>query len=119
MHVVDAGIDTGAIVERIRVPVIAGDDLAAIRSRQREIGIEALLRAVDALQGGGLEPAVQAPGDGRQYYRMHPRLRAEAEERLRNGAYSWLQAAVRAEESGPVSRSSGEMSDEALHRHGR
>jgi folate-dependent phosphoribosylglycinamide formyltransferase PurN len=90
VHTVDAGIDTGAIVERVRIPVRRGDDLDSIRERQRRAGGDSLLAAIDALREGRLATVEQDVREGRQYYRMHPRLRAAVVDKLRRGEYRWL-----------------------------
>ena len=82
VHFVDAGVDTGDIVATQPVPVRPGDTLAAVRARANECQLDLLSRTVAAACGTELPRLTQKPQDGRQYYTLHPRLRAVAEARL-------------------------------------
>lgn len=90
VHVVDAGIDTGDIVSTRPLLVERGDTLESIRVRQRQAAVELLADATAAAGAGSLPRRAQEPEAGRQYYRMHPRLRALVEAKLSSGEYGWL-----------------------------
>lgn len=90
VHRVDAGIDTGDILERECVVVDRGDTLAVVRAKQQRLASSLLLKAVTAIDERTTNPTPQRREDGRQYYRMHPRLRAHVEDKLASGAYRWL-----------------------------
>jgi phosphoribosylglycinamide formyltransferase 1 len=61
VHFVDAGVDTGPIVVRHEVPVLAGDDEAALRARIQRAEHVAYPEAIRAVVRGDAQPAA-APG---------------------------------------------------------
>jgi methionyl-tRNA formyltransferase len=87
VHLVDPGIDTGAIVEQAAVDIGPGETLATIRAKQQRLAAELLLRAVERFASGEVSARPQEATAGRQFYRMHPRLRAQVERKLAAGAY--------------------------------
>jgi methionyl-tRNA formyltransferase len=89
VHKVDAGIDTGDIVERAIVGVDERDSLAGIRRKQQDLASTLLFKAVTDLADGTAEAWPQPHAEGRQFYRMHPLLRRSVEWKLRSGAYRW------------------------------
>lgn len=89
VHFVDAGIDTGDILLRERIAVEPGDTLETLRPKHQSSAARLLGEAVRLLMAGEASAVPQAPSEGRQYYRMHPALRAIVEERLARGAYRW------------------------------
>jgi folate-dependent phosphoribosylglycinamide formyltransferase PurN len=90
VHCVDTGIDTGDILKRDHIPVEQGDTLETIRGKQQQRSAELLFEAAVEIGEGRCMRVPQAAGEGRQYYRMHPALRARAEEKLATGRYRWL-----------------------------
>jgi methionyl-tRNA formyltransferase len=82
VHLVDPGVDTGAILLREEITVAAGDTFATLRRKHQEVAARLLVRAALELRDGTARPLPQAPEEGRQYYRMHPALRRRAEARL-------------------------------------
>jgi methionyl-tRNA formyltransferase len=82
VHLVDAGIDTGAILLREEIALAPSDTFASLRRKHQEVAARLLVSACLQLRDGAAQPRPQAPGDGRQYYRMHPALRRRAEARL-------------------------------------
>lgn len=88
IHLVDADVDTGAVVERRTLEVRPGDDLAAIRAKQAAASREMLVPAFEALMAGAASGVPQ--GEGRRYPRMPPALRARVEDRLASGSYAGL-----------------------------
>jgi len=48
IHLIDEGIDTGAVLEEIPLPVLPGDTIARLRSRCAVLGVEGMLRAAAA-----------------------------------------------------------------------
>jgi folate-dependent phosphoribosylglycinamide formyltransferase PurN len=86
VHFVDPGVDTGDVVASEPVPVLAGDTLELLRARASAQQIDLLSRVVAAAAGGPLPRRPQRAEHGRQYFVMHPRLRAVAEVRLRDMA---------------------------------
>jgi folate-dependent phosphoribosylglycinamide formyltransferase PurN len=90
VHMVGAGIDTGATLLRECVRVERGDGLPDIRAKQQELSARLLYDAAVELRGHSATPIPQREQDGRQYYRMHPALLARVERQLASGAYSWI-----------------------------
>jgi methionyl-tRNA formyltransferase len=82
VHMVDPGIDTGAILLKEVIDLEPGETFASLRRKHQDLAARLLVRAATGLRDGTIEPTPQAPEDGRQYYRMHPRLLRLAEKRL-------------------------------------
>ncbi len=82
IHFVDPGVDTGDIVVAEAVPLHSGDTLGSIRDRASERQPDLLAEAVLAVLAGQFSRRSQRANEGRQYFTMHPRLRAIAEKRL-------------------------------------
>lgn len=82
LHLMDPGVDTGPIVEVFPVPIRRGDSMERLRTRYEPVMVDALLEGVRRVRDGSLAPRPQAPGDGRQYFVLHPRLYAAARARL-------------------------------------
>jgi methionyl-tRNA formyltransferase len=83
IHFVDTGVDTGDIIVTEPVPLYPGDSLDTVRRRASTQQVELLARTVHAALTGPLPRYQQRPEEGRQYFVMHPQLRAVAEQRLR------------------------------------
>jgi methionyl-tRNA formyltransferase len=89
VHLVDSGIDTGAILLREEVAIDPADTFASLRSKHQDVAARLLVRAALELRDGTARPRGQDLDAGRQYYRMHPALRRVAESRLRSaGRYA-------------------------------
>ncbi len=82
IHFVDPGVDTGDIVTDEAVPLRSGDTLESIRERASARQPDLLAEAVTAVLAGQVSRRLQSADEGRQYFTMHPRLRAIAEKRL-------------------------------------
>ena len=87
VHLVDRGIDTGAILSVHEVEVEGVDSVASLR---RAVDQEQLKRLAETLrfviESGGLPTSVeQDEGDGVQWFRMHPELKARLEAYLAAG----------------------------------
>jgi methionyl-tRNA formyltransferase len=83
VHLVDAGVDTGPILLQEHISLDAGDTFATLRRKHQDVAARLLVQAALDLRDGNATPVAQDPGQGRQYYRMHPALRRAAEARLR------------------------------------
>jgi methionyl-tRNA formyltransferase len=59
----DEGLDTGPIIESVPVPLAREDDAGALLMKMAEASGPALVRALDALEAGGLASTPQ-PGEG-------------------------------------------------------
>jgi folate-dependent phosphoribosylglycinamide formyltransferase PurN len=93
VHFVDSGIDTGAIAAQRVIAVEQGDTLESIREKQRRVAVELLQETVRGISGGRVDRRPQRPEEGRQYYRMHPALRAETQRKLAEGRYALVECA--------------------------
>jgi len=82
LHLMDTGLDTGPILKQKRLDLRPGDTFASIRSRIPQGLVTLMLEGIRGLRDGGIHPAPQRQSDGRQYYVMHPRIRAYAEAQL-------------------------------------
>ena len=82
VHVVDRGVDTGDILVREEIPIEPGETFATLRRKHQDVAARLLVDAALQLRDGTATRRPQAPGDGRQYYRMHPALRRRAEKAL-------------------------------------
>lgn len=78
-HIMNPGVDTGPILLQHAEQILPGDTIALIRRRLEPRMVALMLESVRGLQHGTLKPRPQLPGDGRQYFVMHPRLQALAE----------------------------------------
>jgi folate-dependent phosphoribosylglycinamide formyltransferase PurN len=85
VHFVDPGIDTGDIIASEEVVIGPGDTLEKVRARAADKQAQLLAWAVSTVCSGPLPRVRQLAADGRQYYTMHPRLRAVAQRRLAGG----------------------------------
>lgn len=82
VHFVDAGVDTGAILYREKFDTSAYRNLAGLRQQLSLFQHRVLAHAARLLLEQRLQPIPQKPEAGKQYYLMHPRLRALAEKKL-------------------------------------
>jgi methionyl-tRNA formyltransferase len=82
VHLVDAGIDTGDLLMRETIPLAPGETFESLRTKHQQVAAELLVRSAVALRDGTAERTPQSAAEGRQFYRMHPALRAAAERRL-------------------------------------
>lgn len=82
VHFVDPGVDTGDIVAEEPVPLRSGDTLKSVRERAGARQVDLLADTAAAVLAGQFSRRSQRADEGRQYFTMHPRLRAIAERRL-------------------------------------
>jgi folate-dependent phosphoribosylglycinamide formyltransferase PurN len=82
VHAVDPGIDTGDLLAQEEIPIEGGDTFETLRAKHQAVAARLLVASALALRDGTAERRPQRLEDGRQYYRMHPAVRAEAERRL-------------------------------------
>ncbi|HVZ39686.1 MAG TPA: formyltransferase family protein [Candidatus Kapabacteria bacterium] len=82
----EKGVDTGEII--LQEPIVAtpADTIESLRERSRTLSRQLLLEAIALLATGNATFLPQQREEGRQYYRMHDRLRSLAEIRLRLNA---------------------------------
>jgi len=82
LHLMDSGVDTGPILLQRRLELHPGDTIASIRTRLEARMPLLMLEGLRGLRDETLRPQLQRPEDGRQYFVMHPRLRAAVERKL-------------------------------------
>lgn len=82
IHFVDPGVDTGDVILDEAVPLRPGDTVVSVRERASARQVDLLADAAAAVLAGRFSRRTQRAGEGRQYFTMHPRLRAVAERRL-------------------------------------
>jgi len=82
LHFMDRGVDTGPILLRQKVELEKGEPVARIRQRLEPMMVKLIIKGVIGLRDGTLTSKLQKPEAGRQFYVMHPRLRAVVGERL-------------------------------------
>ena len=88
-HLVDKDIDAGPILARRRLPVVQGDNLAAIDDRAFDVCGELLADVLHQATTGGVPLQQQAKWQGRTFYGSMPEdLIAECEQRLAAGSYT-------------------------------
>ena len=85
VHAVDPGIDTGDILAREEIEVAREETLQTLRAKHQAVAQRLLLETALALRDGRAKRVAQDAADGRQYYRMHPALRAVVERKLAAG----------------------------------
>lgn len=83
LHLMDHGVDTGPILIHHELELRPGDTLASIRRRLEPAMARLMLAGIRGLRDGSLTPRLQTETEGKQYYVLHPRLRALAADRLR------------------------------------
>jgi folate-dependent phosphoribosylglycinamide formyltransferase PurN len=84
IHWIDAGIDTGAVVESIAVPVERGDSIDTLRAKCTVLGVDGLVRALSELRAPLPKRTSSAP-PARQCFALAPVLRELLERRLEDG----------------------------------
>lgn len=82
LHFIDTGIDTGPIVRFVPIPITPEDDIDSLRAKSFPVNVDLMLWAIGQLNRGNLESRSQESEEGKQYFSMHPRLRAIAEKRI-------------------------------------
>jgi folate-dependent phosphoribosylglycinamide formyltransferase PurN len=81
IHVIDAGIDTGGAIEKIPIPVEAGDTIESLREKCEVLGVQGLVRAASLVDRP--LPARPPGADAhRQCFVMAPVLRELVERKL-------------------------------------
>ena len=84
LHFMDKGVDSGSILLKQFVELKTGDTFESIRLRMEPMMVSLILEGIRGLQDGALKEKMQKNAEGRQYFIMHPRLRAKANQRLKD-----------------------------------
>jgi methionyl-tRNA formyltransferase len=83
VHFMDDDVDTGDILRTRKVDFEVGETIKQIRDRFEPIMCRELVVACREFLKGDLKRKPQKKADGRQYFKMHPRLIALAEAKLK------------------------------------
>lgn len=87
IHVIDEGLDTGGVLEQIRIERDSSDTIDTLRGKCVVAGVEGLLRALGPLEGP-LPTRSNAAASARQCFTLAPVLRELLEEQLGRGGAS-------------------------------
>jgi len=82
VHLVDPGVDTGAILYREQIDVADCPNLAAMRAKMSRQQHQVLAKCARWLIEKKLSPEPQKKEDGRQFYLMHDKLKKIVEHKL-------------------------------------
>jgi methionyl-tRNA formyltransferase len=82
LHYIDQGIDTGDMVQFRRIFVDKNDTIGSLRAKSFPTSIELMTWGIKHLEKGDLCRIPQEKSAGRQYFAMHPRLKAFAEKNI-------------------------------------
>jgi len=83
LHFMDKGVDTGSILMTQRLELQPDDSFESIRERIDAMMVALMVNGVCGLRDGDIQPAPQQIEEGKQYFIMHPRMRAYAERKLK------------------------------------
>lgn len=85
VHMVDPGVDTGAILCRHEIDVSDCPSIAEMRSKVSFIQHKVLAQCARSFADGKIVPETQENQTGKQYFAMHPRLLRIVEKKLQQG----------------------------------
>jgi methionyl-tRNA formyltransferase len=85
VHFINTKIDTGNILQFFQVPVKDCSTIEEMRDKLISLQYEQTAKVIKMLQEKKLSPIPQLPTQGRQYFRMHPELKAKVEQILSQG----------------------------------
>ena len=96
LHLIERGIDTGDILAFKEIPLEEGDTIATLRAKSLVVSVSLMAECIESLRLGRLTRTKQRPQDGRQYFVMHPRLKAVVESRLKHPTQQIYQTSLHA-----------------------
>ena len=82
LHFMDRGVDTGPILLTRPIELRPSDSFENIRTRIMPRSVDLMLAGLRGLRDGSLTAKPQTTQEGKQYFIMHPRLQAKANEKL-------------------------------------
>ena len=82
VHFMDEGLDTGDILTWRRIPARPGETIQQIYDRFEPVMVRDMVQTCLEVVGGTAVRKPQRLDEGRQYFVMHPRLRAIAERKV-------------------------------------
>lgn len=87
VHFIDKGIDTGDILMFKKTPFEIGDTIEDLRDKSGIVNFELISSVLLDLSNGFLTRTRQLKEEGKQFFAMHPRLKALVEEKLRSQTF--------------------------------
>ena len=87
VHFIDKGIDTGDILMFKKIPFEIGDTIEDLRDKSGIVNFELISSVLLDLSNGFLTRTRQLKEEGKQFFAMHPRLKALVEEKLRSQTF--------------------------------
>ena len=85
IHFIDSGVDTGDIIVRKKIKIIPGDTIGDVAERSYYEGrYLALTEAIKRIKNNTVRRIKQKPSDGKQHFRMHPKLCKIVDQILKN-----------------------------------
>ena len=84
VHFIDKGIDTGDILMFKEIPIESGDTIEDLRDKSGIINLKLINSILLCLSKGSLTRIRQLREEGKQFFAMHPRLKALVEKKLRS-----------------------------------
>lgn len=87
VHFIDKGIDTGDILMFKEIPIERGDTIEDFRDKSGIINLELINSILLCLSKGSLTRTRQLSKEGKQFFAMHPRIKALVEKKLRNQVF--------------------------------
>jgi len=92
LHFIDAGVDTGDILEVLPIGLSPADQsFEALGERIMPLSVDLMVRGVRMLSDGSARRTSQSPSEGKQYFVMHEALRDIAARNLRAMAAGHIQ----------------------------
>lgn len=87
VHFIDKGIDTGDILMFKEIPIESGDTIEDLRDKSGIINLELINSVLLRLSKGTLTRTRQLSQEGKQFFAMHPRLKALVENKLKRQVF--------------------------------
>ena len=82
VHSVNKGVDTGTVLKSETIEPTSEDTVGSLRDKSATLAVKLLKDALVDLRDGKEFPENQMNDGGRQFFKMHPRLKELANERL-------------------------------------
>ena len=85
VHYMDTGIDTGPVFFQVPIPLETISTIPDLRGVATRIGVEAILKTIDDLTRGPVDPIPQEKEEGRQFFVMADHLLEVVEQWFADG----------------------------------
>ena len=74
LHFMDTGIDTGAILKKVHIPLNNHSNIRSLRNSFEPIMVESMVNIIDDYLNGRIKPVKQESNNKRQYFIVHKKL---------------------------------------------